>query len=395
MAPVIPGRRTLSRRRFLGLLGAGAGIGLLTACTPQPAAAPTAAPTAAPGQPTPAAQPTAAPAAPTAAPAPTQAAPPTVARRDQLKLPGVLSYELNLPSLVAYANGYFGEQGIEITDFVLGSGGTLRSALIAKEYDFGLFAFVHVPLARLAGSPWKLILTTHEREIFSLVVRSELQDQVKAVADLRGRKVGFSTPGAGSWYLGSLYLKQAGLNPDTDLEYVSLGGDANVIYTALKTGRVDAFSSWEPTTTRVIEEGIAYPLVRIWEPEEHRRLLGSDRALALGLVTREEIIQEKRDLVRRMVEAHKRGLEYVRASSPEQIADLVMKNPKTGQQFEGLDRNLVVKLLGRIKPGFGNGCLSRSGFDVEMKLALDYNLVRAPITFEEFADTSFAGACPS
>ncbi len=71
----------------------------------------------------------------------------------KLKLPGVISYELNLPSLVAYANGDFLKQGIEVTDFVTGSGGTLRTAMIAREFDFGLFAFVHVPLARLARTP--------------------------------------------------------------------------------------------------------------------------------------------------------------------------------------------------------------------------------------------------
>src|SRR3990172_9068010 len=66
----------------------------------------------------------------------------------KLKLPTVVSYELNLPSLVAYAKGYFVEEGIEVTDFVLGSGGTQRAAVIAKEFDLGLFGFVHVPISR-------------------------------------------------------------------------------------------------------------------------------------------------------------------------------------------------------------------------------------------------------
>lgn len=311
----------------------------------------------------------------------------------RLKLPMVIAYELNLPALVAYANGYFAEEGIEVTDFVVGSGGTLRTAVIAKEFDFGLFAFVHVPLARIAGSPWKAIVSTHDQEIFSLVIRSELKDKVKSVADLRGLKVGFSTPGAGSWYMGSLFLKKAGLDPEKDVQYVSLGGDPGVIYTALRTGKVDAFASWEPTTTRVIEEGIAYPIVRIWEVEEHRKLVG-DRALALMLVTREDVIKDKPDLVRRMVNAHKKGLSFIRTRSTPEIVDTVLKNSKTAEQFKGLDRTLVVKILDRIKPGFGDGCLSRSGFETENQLAVEYKLVRRAITFEEFADTTFAGACP-
>src|SRR6476620_5733740 len=82
--------------------------------------------------------------------------------RYSIKLPGVISYELNLPSLVAYANGSLAKEGIEVTDFVTGSGGTLRSAMIAKEFDVGLFGFVHVPIARIGGSLWKAVLSTHD-----------------------------------------------------------------------------------------------------------------------------------------------------------------------------------------------------------------------------------------
>lgn len=311
----------------------------------------------------------------------------------RLKLPMVLNYDLNLPALVAYASGYFAEEGIEVTDFVLGSGGTLRTAMIAKEFDLGLFAFVHVPIARIGGSPWKAVMSMHDLEPFSLVVRNELRDKVKSLGDLRGLKVGFSTPGAGSWYMGSLFLKKAGLDPERDVQYISLGGDVGVIYTALKTGKVDAFPAWEPITTRVIEEGVAFPLVRIWEPEEHRKFVG-EKALALVLATREDVIKNKPDLVRRMVRAHQKGLEFIRTRPTAELVELMLKNPKTAEQFKGLDRALISKMLAHVKPGFGDGCLSRAGFATEMELAVEYKLVKRAISYEEFADPSFAGACP-
>src|SRR5690349_20445901 len=284
----------------------------------------------------------------------------------KIKLPTVVSYELNLPSLVAYANGYFTEAGIEITDFVLGSGGTQRAAVIAKEFDIGLFGFVHVPIARNAGSPWKTVLALHDLEIFSLVVRNELKDKVKTVADLKGLNVGFSSPGASAWYIGSLFLKRAGLDPERDVSYIPLGGNPAVIYTALKTGKVDAFVSWEPTTTRVIEEKVAYPLIRIWDPQEHKEWIG-EKALSMTLITREDVIKSKPDEVRKLVDAHKKALAFIGSSSPEAIADTVLKNPTTAAQFKGLDRPLVVEIIKRIKPGFGNGCISHSGFETEMK----------------------------
>src|SRR5437867_9948141 len=178
--------------------------------------------------------------------------------KDRVTLTGINSTELNLPTLVAIARDYFGDENIELTDFVIGSSGTLRQAMIAKQYDFGLYAFVHIPIARLAGSPFKSVIELHDQEIFGIVVRTQLRDQVKAVKDLKGKKIGFTTPGSGTWALGNVYLKKAGLDPDKDVELVSLGGDNAVFYTALQSGRVDAIVSFEPIAERVIADNVGY-----------------------------------------------------------------------------------------------------------------------------------------
>jgi NitT/TauT family transport system substrate-binding protein len=314
--------------------------------------------------------------------------------KDQVRLPGVLAYELNLPSLVAFAKDYFGEENIEVTEFVLGSGGTIRQAMIAKEYDFGLFAFVHTPIARLAGSPWKAIFQAHDREIFSFVVRSGLKDQVRTIADLKGKTVGFTTPGAGAWAFAQIYLKQAGLDPDRDVKLVQLGGDTAVLLAALEQGRVDAFPTWEPTTTKAVDAGIVYPLVSITEPGAQKALIGSDTAAAMVLVTREDVIAEKPDLVGRMVSAHKKGIQFIRDNTPDAIADLVLGNAKTAEMFSGLDRPLLIQIIQRLKDGFGTGCLSKSGFEAEMKVSVDYGLVEKAISYADFADPTWAGECP-
>lgn len=346
---------------------------LAAACAP-PGPAATAAPT---------------PVAATPAPTPTPKPP-----KDKVKLPTVVSYELNLPTLVAFAKDFFGEENIEVEDFVIGSGGTTRAAVIAKEFDFGLFAFVHVPIARLAGSPWKAIAQTHDREIFSLVVRSQLKDRVKTPKDLKGLKIGFTTPGAGAWAFAQIFAKQAGLVPEKDVELVSLGGDILTHFIALQTGRVDALSAWEPTTTRAIEQGVGYALIPIFDPAVHKQVVGAEKAAAMLLVTREDVIAAKPDLARRMVNAHKKGLDFIRQNGAEAIADVVLKNAKTAQQFKGLDRPLVVKIIERLKGGYGNGCLSRSGFEAENKLSVDFKLAKGPITYADFANTTWAGECP-
>jgi NitT/TauT family transport system substrate-binding protein len=313
--------------------------------------------------------------------------------KDKVTLTGINSTELNLPTLVAIAKDYFGDENLELADFVIGSSGTLRQAMIAKQYDFGLYAFVHVPIARLAGSNFKSIIELHDQEIFGIVVRTQLKDQVKSVKDLKGKKIGFTTPGSGTWALGNVYVKKAGLDPDKDVELVSLGGDNAVFYTALQSGRVDAIISFEPIAERVINDNVGYFLLDIYASGAHRDEIGSDKAAALHLVTREDVIASKPDLVKRMVNVQKKGLDFIRANSASAIADVVMGNATAAAQFQGFDKALVTKVIDHIKSGFGTGCISRAGFDTEMKISTDYKLVSGPITYEQFADTSYAGSC--
>ncbi len=313
---------------------------------------------------------------------------------DKVTLTGINSTELNLPTLVAIAKGYFAEENIELAEFVIGSSGTLRQGMIAKQYDFGLYAFVHVPIARLAGSPFKVVAELHDQEIFGLVVRTQLKDQVKTVKDLKGKKVGFTTPGSGSWALGNVFLKKAGLDPDKDVELVSLGGDNAVFYTALQSGRVDAIVSFQPIAEKVLNDNVGFALLDIYQPGQHKEWVGSDKAAALHLVTREDVIAAKPDLVKRMVNVQKKALQFIGANSSSAIADAVLASPRAAEQFQGLDKPLVIKVIDHIKRGFGTGCVSKSGFDAEMKIALDYKLTSGPITYEQFADTSFAGTCP-
>jgi NitT/TauT family transport system substrate-binding protein len=296
-----------------------------------------------------------------------------------IQMPGVISYELNLPTLVADASGILAEHGIEISDYVTGSGGTLRQAVIAGEYGVGLFATVHPVLARTGGSPWKAVFAAHDKEI-------------QSVEDLAGRRVGFSTPGAGSWFIGRALLQGAGLNPDTDLEYVSLGGDPGVIYTALQQGQVDAFSSWEPTTTRTIHDGVAEVLVPIYEDDVHEEFIGPS-ALSMVLIATEQQIEEDPEFVQALVDAHMQAMEWIAEADSEEIADLVLNHANTSALFEGLDVELVTQMIDNIRGGFGTGCLDRDGYQTELDILVEYEVVEQELPFEEFADTTFAGEC--
>ena len=146
---------------------------------------------------------------------------------------------------------------------------------------------------------------------------------------------------SGTWALANVYLKKAGLDPEKDVELVSLGGDNAVFYTALQSGRVDAIASFEPIGTKVIADSVGYYVLDAYAAGTAKEQLGSDKADALALVTREDVIAAKPDLVKRMVTAHQKALAFITASTADALADTVLKNAKTAERDRGLSRSAV------------------------------------------------------
>ncbi len=250
-----------------------------------------------------------------------------------------------------------------------------------------------IPLARLAGAPLKGVVATYDLPNIALMVRSGLRNEVKTVADLRGRTVGISAPGSYSWSMALTYLKKAGLEPERDVRLLPLGTDPGVLYTSLQTGRVDALAWSEPVLTRAERDGVAYVLVNTFDRNVARRWLGTDRVLSNVLATTESVIRNQPDLVAAMVTAIRKGLAYIRSHSSEEIVRLVTGNPKTAQLFQGVPSEVAAKMIDRIRRGYGSGCLSREGYQVELRRMMDTGVLNQPVSFEEALDARWAGLC--
>lgn len=311
----------------------------------------------------------------------------------QLDLPTIAAYEASLSVLVAEAAGHFRGEGVEIGRLIFAGGTSIRNLLIGGRVPFGVLGTEHIPLARLAGAPLKGVVATYDLPNIALMVRSGLRGEVKTVADLRGRIVGISAPGSYSWSMTLTYLKKAGLDPERDVRLLPIGTDPGVLYTALQTGRVDALAWSEPVMTRAEQDGVAYVLVNIFDRNVARRWMGTDRVLSNVLATTESVLRNQPDLVAAMVVAIQKGLAYVRSHSSQEIVRLVTANPKTNALFQGVPPELAVKMVDRIRHGYGTGCLSRGGYEVELRRMMDTGVIKQPVSFEEALEPRWAGVC--
>lgn len=157
------------------------------------------------------------------------------------------------PIFVAENQGYFKDQGLTLGDRPrLGTGAKLAAALQSGSIDvaggvmtdaFNLYKINNK--ARVIGA---LVDSYYVDIVAGPNIPTSLDSAPLAqkVRALKGKKIGITGPGSGTEALVTYLFKQQGLDPKTDVTMVNLGSDASAALGALKAGRVDALSFFQP-----------------------------------------------------------------------------------------------------------------------------------------------------
>lgn len=211
---------------------------------------------------------------------------------------GVLMY--GVPFAVAWDQGYFEEEGIEVDGFITSQGGgtTLRNAL-ASEVPYGETALAAVVAAAQEGIDLTIV-HAGVRSVGDLLwaTRSDAED-VNDIDDLEGRPVGYTSPRSVSQSVLFMSMDAAGIATD-EYDPRSLGGVGSGL-TALDEGVVDAALVLEPVWTRLQDK---------YKPVFFAGDLLPPMTQTVGVV-RTDYLEENGDTVRGIIEARRRGVEFI------------------------------------------------------------------------------------
>lgn len=234
------------------------------------------------------------------------------------------------PFYVAVEKGYFAEEGIQI-QFDYGWETDLLKLVGSDQLQFAIASGDQVILAHSQGLPVVYILNWYRR--FPVCVVSLAEKGIERPADLIGRRVG--TPATyGASYIGWRALLDAAGLDETAIQLVSIG------YTqvaALSEGQVDAaicYAMNEPVQL----EAAGYSL-NILYIADYANLVSN------GLITNEQTIRDRSDLVQGMVRATLRGLAYT-LDHPEEAFQICLKQvPEAASdaQTEAVNRAILLK----------------------------------------------------
>ena len=141
---------------------------------------------------------------------------------------------------VAQEKGFFKEEGLDV-EFVKTDWDGLRDGLGLGRFDanYTLIMYLLKPIEQ--GLDVKITGGIHAG---CLRVQTGVDSEIKTAADLKGKKIGIPTMGSPPFLFTSRVLHAAGLDPATDVEWVTVGADVMAI--ALENGQVDAIANSEP-----------------------------------------------------------------------------------------------------------------------------------------------------
>ncbi|MEO3872793.1 ABC transporter substrate-binding protein [Nonomuraea sp. B12E4] len=188
---------------------------------------------------------------------------PTAAAPSVLNVGQISNSIAFFPLFIAEKNGYFKQEGVTLGERPrLGTGAKVAAALKAGSIDLG--AGVMTDALNLAGIDTGTRLTANlvDKYYVDIVVSGKpgwpadsapLEERIRA---LRGKKIGITGPGSGTEALVTFLFARAGLRPQTDAELVNLGATASAALGALKAGRVDALSFFQPIAQQAEAAGI-------------------------------------------------------------------------------------------------------------------------------------------
>lgn len=152
--------------------------------------------------------------------------------------------------------GFFAEEGIDL-QLAGFTGGTavVVPQLANKSVLFGLgeSSLLIANAARKTPMPVRFVYNYLASTVYDYAVRTD--SPVKSIADLKGRKVGVVSMGAGNIMMTRAQLKEQGLSVPADVTLVPVGSGP-AAWKQLQDGKVDALNLWASEDAKMALSGM-------------------------------------------------------------------------------------------------------------------------------------------
>ena len=282
-----------------------------------------------------------------------------------------------LPVHVAYQNGYFDEEGLDVEFAVYGDGPVAFQGMHAGDSQFSLLSVEPVFRAYEEGLESTFVAAVQKTRLYAFVGSKDITD----VKQLKGKSIFAGAPGSAPYSFVSNILRNAGLNPETDVTFVTMQYGASMV--ALSQGTIAA--SYMNVDNRIEFENIdGNVLVDTVDMETRKEVFGSELFEGEIITTTKKFAKENPETVQKFVNAVVKGSKWIEEHSDKEAAELV------SPLFEGTPVDILTKKISIFRQAYSpDGMISKEGYAAVEKFAIDTGIIKQPIGYENIVDMSF------
>ena len=284
------------------------------------------------------------------------------------------------PMYAAIEEGYFEEEGIDLT-LVCGFGADkTMTAVISGEADIGFMGSEASIYTYAEGATDHVVNFAQltQRAGNFLVARKEMPDftweDIKGHLVLGGRKGGM--PEMVFEYI----LKQNGIDPGTDLE-INQNIDFGSTAAAFSEGQGDFTVEFEPGATTLESQGKGYVVASLGED--------SGYVPYTAFSAKQSYIDENPDVIQGFTNALQKGMDYVQDHTPEEIAAVIEP------QFPETDLETITTIVTRYydqDTWKSNLIFEESSFDLLQDILESAGELEERVPYDDLVTTKFAAA---
>lgn len=218
------------------------------------------------------------------------------------------------PQYAAIENGYFEEEGIDLT-LVTGFGADkTMTAVLSGEADIGFMGAESSVYAFQEGASDPVINFAQLTQRAGNFIVARNADDDFEWEDLKGKYVLGGRKGGMPEMVFEYILKQKGIDPEKDLtidQSIDFGSTA----AAFSGGQGDYTVEFEPSATALEEEGSGFVVASCG--------VESGYVPYTSYSAKSSFLEEDPDLIQRFTNALQKGMDYVNSHTPEEIAETI------------------------------------------------------------------------
>jgi NitT/TauT family transport system substrate-binding protein len=213
----------------------------------------------------------------------------------------------SLPVWTAMDAGIFKKNGLDVDLQSIDGGSRGMAALLASGVELVSVGGAESLSATAAGA--KITVTAVLTPVFPYLLMAA--PEIKSAQDLRGKKVGISSPGGSADIATRKALKALGLDPEKDnITFVPLGSHAQRT-AALFAGSIQAAVDDPPNTAELVDRGFH----SIYD------LAGQKLPTAqTGIVVQSSFLTSKREAMQRYIDSLIEAVAYMKKHKPETVS---------------------------------------------------------------------------